>query len=324
MIRRFLVWLWVPLCLQAGVRINEVAFNEETGSPDWVELFNEGDQPVPVGGWVLDDGDAAVGKQIFLPAGLAMPPRAYLTVMVDADGKTVGDLSTGSMTVYSGTATTVSLAATEDQVGLYSGRSLSSATLVDFAAWVTDGDYGGAVDRSHGHAFLAGLWPEDGAVDLPRPVKGQSMGRRRNGQGVGPSAFQLFARPTRGASNEPAPSPFASSLSVDPARRSFSPYDPDPSYQTTSFYFNADPLAVKKLRVIDRRGETVRTLVENDREPGGLDFTGLGSGRVVWDGRGDGGHIVPLGLYLGLFEATDPSSGKTDRSRAAVAVGRPK
>lgn len=319
-----MVLLGIPLCLQAGVRINEVAFNEETGSPDWVELFNEGDQPVPVGGWVLDDGDAAVGKQIFLPAGLAMPPRAYLTVMVDADGKTVGDLSTGSMTVYSGTATTVSLAATEDQVGLYSGRSLSSATLVDFAAWVTDGDYGGAVDRSHGHAFLAGLWPEDGAVDLPRPVKGQSVGRRRNGQGVGPAAFQLFARPTRGTSNEPAPSPFASALCVDPARRSFSPYDPDPAYQTTSFYFNADPLAVKKLRVIERRGETVRTLVENDREPGGRDFTGLGTGQVVWDGRDDSGQIVPMGLYLGLFEATDPSSGKTDRSRAAVAVGRPK
>jgi hypothetical protein len=272
----------------------------------------------------LDDGDAAVGKQIYLPPGLVMPPGAYLTVMVDAAGVSIGNLSDGSMTVYSGTATTVNLAATEDQVGLYSGRSLSSATLVDFAAWVTDGDYGGAVDRSHVHAFAAGLWPEDGAVDLPRPVKGQSVGRRRNGQGVGPAAFQLFARPTRGASNEPAPSPFASSLSVDPARRSFSPFDPDPAFQTTSFYFNASPSAIKSLRVLDRRGETVRTLLESDREPGGLDFTGLGSGRIVWDGRDDGGQIVSMGFYLGLFESTEPGSGSTDRSRAAVAVGRPK
>ncbi|MBP9128276.1 MAG: lamin tail domain-containing protein, partial [Elusimicrobia bacterium] len=263
--------------LAGAVRINEVAFNEETGSPDWVELFNEGDQPVPVGGWVLDDGDAASGKHIFLPDGLVMPPGVYLTVMVKAAGASIGDFSSGSMTVYSGTATTVSLAATEDQVGLYSARPLSSATVVDFLAWVTDGDYGGALDRAHVTAFLAGLWPEDGAVDLSRPVKGQSVGRRRNGQGVGPAAFQLFTRPTRGASNEPAPSPFASALSVDPARRSFSPFDSDPSYQTTSFYFNAGLTAVKTLRVLDRRGNTVRSLVENDREPGGIDFSGLGS-----------------------------------------------
>lgn len=314
----------VPLGAVAGVRINEVAFNEEAGSPDWVELYNDGDVTVGIGGWVLDDGDTATGKQIFLPEDLRMPPGSYLTVMVDAVGGTIGDFSDGTLTVFSGTATTVNLAATEDQVGLYTGRVMSSATLADFTAWVTDGDYGGGTDRTHVAAFGSGLWPEDGAVDLPRPVKGQSLGRRRNGKGIGPESFQLFTRPSRGGSNEPAPSPFAAALSVDPNHQSFSPFDPDPSFQNTAFYYNVSATGVKSLRVLNRRGETVRTLLESDREPGGADHAGLGSGRVVWDGRTDSGDFALLGVYLGYFEVTDPATGSTDRSRVAVAVGRPR
>ncbi len=324
--RRFalLFPFFLPAFLSASIRINEVAFDEPAGTPDWVELYNAGTAPVPLNGYVLDDGDTGSGKHILLSTGMVLPPQGYLVVMVDANGVSDRDLSDGVGTVYSGTATTVSLAATEDQVALYSRIPLSSATLVDFVSWVTDGEYGGADDRTQRGAATVGFWPEDGAVELRDGGSGYSVGRRRNGAGVGPSAFQSFLHPTRGGSNEPPPSPFESSLTVDPARRAFSPFDPDPAFQTTRFYFNASAASVKTLRVLDIRGRIVRTLMESDHETGGSDFTGMATGSVLWDGRDDGGTVVPLGLYLALFESADSGSGSTQRSHAQVAVGRPR
>jgi hypothetical protein len=313
-----------PTFLSASIRINEVAFDEPPGSPDWVELYNAGTSPVSLDGYVLDDGDTGAGKYILIPSGMAVPPRGFLVVYVDAEGESDRDFSNGVGTLYTGTETTVKLAATEDQVALYSQIPLSSATLVDFVSWVTDGDYGGSDDRTQIAASTGGFWPEEGAVELRDEGHGYSLGRRRDGAGTGPTAFQSFSHPTRGMSNEPPSSPFESALTVDPARRSFSPFDPDPVFQTTRFYFNAASSSVKTLRVLDVRGRTVRTLMESDHEIGGSDFAGLSTGSVPWDGRDDGGTIVPLGLYLVFFEATDPGTGVTQRSHVQVVVGRPR
>ncbi|MBK8575667.1 MAG: lamin tail domain-containing protein [Elusimicrobia bacterium] len=319
-----LLALFFPFLLFASVQINEVAFDEPSGTPDWVELFNAGTSPVLLDGFVLDDGDTGSGKYILLSTGLTLPPQGYLVVYVDAMGVSDRDLSDGFGAVYSGTATTVNLAVTEDQVALYSGVPLSSATVVDYVSWVTDGDYGGVSDRTQVAANAAGLWPADGAVEMRDGGSGYSLGRRRNGVGNGPMAFQAFLHPTRGESNEPSPSPFSSALTVDPACRAFSPFDADPAFQRTRFYFNASVTAVKTLRVLDIRGRVVRTLMESDHEIGGVDFAGMATGSVLWDGRDDGGTVVPLGLYLALFEAADPGSGSTQRSHAQVAVGRPR
>lgn len=313
-----------PSFLFASIRINEIAFDEPAGSPDWVELFNAGTGPVLLDGYALDDGDTGAEKYIPLTAGMVLPPQGYLVVRVDAIGASDLDFSDGVGTVYTGTATTVNLAATEDQVALYSHTPLSSATLVDFVSWVTDGDYGGADDRTQLAAAAGDYWPADAAVEMRDGGSGYSLGRRQNGAGIGPSAFQSFLHPTRGASNEPPLSPSESALTVEPARRAFSPFDPDPSFQSTRFYFNASVVSVKTLRVLDIRGRIVRTLMESDHEIGGSDFTGRSTGSVLWDGRDDGGTIVPLGLYLAFFEAVDSGSGVTQRSHAQVAVGRPK
>jgi hypothetical protein len=318
----FLVVLF-PSLLFSSVRINEVAFDEPSGSPEWVELFNAGTAPVALDGYVLDDGDTGAGKYILLSTELTLPPHGYLVVCVDAIGESEADFSDGFATIYSGTATTVNLAATEDQVALYARVPLSSETLVDFVSWVTDGEYGGASDTTQIGAEAAGLWPADGAVEMRDGGSGYSVGRRRNGAGVGPAAFQTFRSPTRGRSNEPSPSPFPSSLTVDPTRRAFSPFDSDPTFHITRFYFNTSASAVKTLRVLDIRGRVVRTLMESDQERGGGDFSGMATGSIIWDGRDDGGIVVPLGLYLAFFEAVDPGSGTTQRSHAPVAVGRP-
>jgi hypothetical protein len=321
-------WLFpllFPVLVTASVRINEVAFDQPSGSPDWVELYNGGSTPVSLEGWALDDGDTASGNHIVFPGGVVLPPRGFLLVFVDAAGLSQTDFLEGTGVYYSGTDTTVRLAATEDQVALYSGFPLSSTTLVDFVAWVTDGAYGGTTDRTHLSAVTAGLWLPDDVVDVREERRAYSIGRRRDGEDTNRSSdFLVFHRPTPGVSNEPPASPYPSALTVDPMRRSFSPFDPDPDFQWTRFYFNTSAEAVKTLRILDVRGRLVRTPVESDREAGGADLTGVSTGSVLWDGRDEGGTFVPLGLYLVILESVDPASGVTDRSRTKVAVGRPR
>jgi hypothetical protein len=320
----FFAFFVAPL-LHAALKINEVAFDQPSGSPDWVELYNSGPDPLSLEGWGLDDGDTASGNHIVFPGGLVLPSEGFLVVYIDVDGVSKTDFSDGTGVYYSGTTTTVRLASTEDQVALYSGLPLSSATLVDFVAWVTDGDYGGATDRTHLSAMDAGLWSAGDVVDVQDAGNSYSMGRRRDGQdGDTSSDFQTFAHPTPGQSNEPPPSPFPSALTVDPLRRAFSPFDPDPDFQWTRLYFNTTTEAVKTIRILDLRGRMIQTLVEDDRERGGADFTGVSTGSVLWEGRDQEGVIVPLGLYIVTLEAVEPATGVTQTSRAKVAVGRPR
>lgn len=310
--------------LRGAVLLNEISFDNPSGTPDWVELFNAGTAPVSLDGWVLTDEDTASGNEIHLAVSTPLPVGAFLTVMVDAVGTDDTDFSDGTGRVYSGTATTVSLAATEDEVSLYRGLPLTSATLVDFVAWVTDGDYGGAADQAE--ALAAGIWVSGGAVSLTLDpdATGYSIGRRGDGEDADrPSDFQLFWTPTPGTANAPSLSPAVDSLSVDPRTRAFSPWDPDPAYRSVRiFYSVSSPSALKTIRVYDRRGRKVRTLMEQDGEPSGIDHSGRSSGGLDWDGRDDNGEWAPGGVYVVFLEAVD-GGGSTQRGRAAVAVGRP-
>ncbi len=307
-----------------AVLINEVAFDEPTGSPDWVELHNAGQGPVLANGWVLHDGDAASGNEIHIALSTPLPAGSFLRVFVDAAGADETDFSDGSGTIFSGISTTVNLAATEDEVGLYSGPSLSSSTLVDFLAWVTDDDYNGAGDQAH--AVAAGLWNAGEAFSLADPGKGYSLGRIRDGRDTNQSAdFQIFSRPTPGTFNVPPPSPYVNALQVDPGLKAFSPFDADPAFQSTRvFYQVGSAEVVKSIKIYDVRGRPVRVLLDNDRGPLGEDHSDLASGSVSWDGRDDAGAVAPVGVYALVLEGADPVNGHGVGGRDLVAIGRPK
>jgi hypothetical protein len=308
--------------LSAGVLLNEVSFDTAPG-PDWVELFNASTAPLSIEGWSLDDGDTASGNHVTVALSTPMPAGAFLTVFIEAVGVDDTDFSDGRGVYYAGTAPTVALAATEDELSLYSAPTPAPAGLVDFVAWVTQPPYGGAPDAST--AVARGLWPDGVAVTLTDVGVNYSLGRARDGQDSDTAAeWRAFSRPTPGASNQPPPSPYSEALRVDPRRRAFSPFDDDPFYRTTALFFDAGKAgAVKSLRVFDVNGRSVRRLVEHDRAADGTDLSGLASGSVVWDGRDDEGTAVPVGLYVAVFEAAAPG-GSQRRGRIAVAVGRPR
>lgn len=318
-----LVLLILAARARGAVRINEIAFDQSAG-PDWVELFNPDTSPVLLDGWVLSDMDAAAGNEIHLAYATPVPAGAFLVVFVDAAGAPDVDFADGAGAVYSGTSTTVNLAVTEDELALFHGPVLSSGALVDFAAWVTDGDYNGIADQSQ--ALAAGIWTASAAVTLSDLGNDYSVGRRRDGVDADqPEDFVLFPRPTPGGSNAPPPPPSSNPLQIDPATRTFSPFDPDAAHRAARLHYNAgSPAVMKSIRIFDTRGRVVRDLVAGDVGPAGIDLAGVAAGTVEWDGKDNAGEIVSVGLYVVLYEGADPSAGGIQRGRGIVAVGRPR
>ena len=64
-----------------NVVINEIESRDAAGGPDWVEFFNNGLQPIDLGGLVLSD-DAA--NTFTIPAGTVIEPAGFTVVTQDA------------------------------------------------------------------------------------------------------------------------------------------------------------------------------------------------------------------------------------------------
>ena len=64
---------------------NKGTLSDETGdSPDWLELYNDSDQEVAIGGYGLSDDKVEAAKWTF-PAGTTIPPHGYLVVFCSGD-----------------------------------------------------------------------------------------------------------------------------------------------------------------------------------------------------------------------------------------------
>lgn len=87
--------LWTVVVLMGGTSFATVLINEiqsandstctdESGeAPDWIELYNNGDQSVDLSGWGLSDNTGKPFKWTF-PSGTVMGPHGYLRVFADS------------------------------------------------------------------------------------------------------------------------------------------------------------------------------------------------------------------------------------------------
>jgi hypothetical protein len=344
----------------SGILINEIAFDESSGSPDWIELYNSSNANISINGWRISDEDSVAGNEIQISLPPSVPAGAYVLVYVDATGTNDTDFSDNLAVIYTGTSTTVSLAATEDEVSLYNSASLNSTTIIDFVAWDTSAPYNGAGDQAN--AIAASIWSSGTAVALTDTGTGYSVGRFPNATDTNVTGdWQKFLTPTPGKSNgggaggvencsngvdddgdggvdcadaDCAASAFCQTVStttvivkpveVDDTLNPFSPYDSNASFNSGLIYFNVgNAAAVKSIRIVNVRGETVRMLINNDVGPGNTSVAGSPGGSVKWDGRDDGGSILPVGIYIVYLEAVDPATGQRITGRDTIVLGRP-
>ena len=73
----------------SGVIINEIAAATSTTTPDWIELYNSGSQPVDLSGWGVSDNAARPRKWQF-PQGTVIQPGQYAAVFCNGEDKYEG------------------------------------------------------------------------------------------------------------------------------------------------------------------------------------------------------------------------------------------
>ncbi len=125
--------------MEFRVRINEILASNRNGlqdedgeAPDWIELFNEGDVTINLGGWSLSD-DPGLPDQWILPA-VSLEPGEFLVVFASGKDRTGGPLHTNFR-----------LGADGEFLGLYAPgtpRTLVSAFDPAFPTQRTDFSYG--------------------------------------------------------------------------------------------------------------------------------------------------------------------------------------
>lgn len=183
------------------IKINEVVY--DPGGTDqgkeWVELYNAGSDTPDISGWTITDEDAAT--VITLPGGgISVPPGAFVVVYVDSDGASDTNFSDNRANIFSGTATTVDLTNTEDQVSLYASGARDATTIVDFVAYVGDGVYNSAEDDDI--AVAAGIWPSNAFVNTSSYTEGSALALKPDGDDANQVIDWVEDKsPTQGFSN---------------------------------------------------------------------------------------------------------------------------
>jgi hypothetical protein len=110
-----------------------------------------------------------------------------------------------------------------------------------------------------------------------------------------------------------ADAPSESDLTIAPSP--FSP-DGDGFDDATRIRFNlTSDIASVRVRIYDARGRLVRTLEESR-------LVGR-TGELIWDGRGDGGRTLRIGIYVVLLEALDTAGGRVVTMKRPVVLARP-
>lgn len=151
---RLVLLAFVPLLLNAQVKINEVLFytdptaTEPLQTHQWLELFNSGADPVDLSGWALTAADPAATARP-LPA-VTLPAGAYLVVHF-ASGLDRLDFAGNSGDFYTGDSSAFW------NVDVGEAALYSPDGIVDFINWrISTATY--VPGQAHDDAVAAGTW----------------------------------------------------------------------------------------------------------------------------------------------------------------------
>ncbi|MCH7761156.1 lamin tail domain-containing protein, partial [candidate division TA06 bacterium] len=303
------------------VVINEVMANVKgtdsgIGTPgdrnEFVELFNLSSDLVDVEGWLLDDGDSwdvlrawsdTIDSVIEDPDveinTTRIPPGAY-AVILDPEYPDSGDgsyvqpydfppntiiLTVGNTSLGDGLSTT-------DPLFLYSRDTL----LID--------TYGTPFDTTDTIPFDPGNGISMERIDPALPDE-ESNWR--------PSVDSTGSTPGRQNSKETV-------VNLSPVVQLFAspdPFSPDGDGMNDETVISFElPFQMAKVRLLvyDRTGRVRKALI--DQELRGSQES------VNWDGRDNGGKILPIGVYILLLEATDDATGSLVTAKRALTLAK--
>ncbi len=277
------------------ITVNEIMFDPIPGYCEYIELFNRYDKPVNLKNWKFNDMRNQEGKANFITltsSDFMLYPKEYLVITSDS-------------TIYKYLTSDDSF----DFKVIILNKSLSLNN--DFDDVVISDLTGKIIDSvRYSENWHSSIIPDKRGVSLEKTNPNLSSFERSSWTS---SSSKSGGTPGRRntAFIELQQKPQEATISITP-----NPFSPDGDgfndvcLISYTLPFNSGIINVK---IFDSNGRPVKTLASNQ-------FSNQ-VGNLVWDGTGDDGRILRLGIYIILFEATS-ENGEMFKQKSTVVLAK--
>jgi len=261
--------------------VNEIYYHPEEGEVEWIEIYNRSGHPVDLRGWTLTDGKVT-GEIPEVPTPLSPGVYAVLT----GDSAILVERFPSSLEGrVVGVDPFPTLDDRGDTVSLSSADGYLSERIAYTSHW--GGREGVSLERVNTMDILSGAANWGSSVD----ARGSTPGVRNSiYQGEAGGETSLWTVP-----------------------EVFSPDGDGREDRTVIGYSLPVSRARVRIEVYDVTGRRVKVALDQ-AESGG-------QGLIVWDGRDEGGRVLPVGIYIVYLEAIESFSGFHSREKVAVVLG---
>jgi hypothetical protein len=274
--------------------INEIMYAPLSGEAEYVELVNVSEQSVNLMSWTMSDRPGTSGtRNVFSLSSkpLVVPSNGLFVIASDSSiHRRFPHLqSTPAVTILR--QSSLSLNNDGDDIVLKDPLG----EIIDSVAYLPSWHNPGVSDKT------------GRSLEKINPALGSNDDRNWS-----TCALPVGGTPGRQNSIYARSLPVRSKLSVTP--NPFSP-DADGRDDFTIIHYEI-PLAVSTIsvKIFDMKGRLVKRLANN--EPAGS------QGNIVWDGRDEEQQVCRIGIYIILFEASDPVGGIIESAKATVVLAK--
>jgi len=278
----------VPDYERSQLVINEIMYDPDIDNSEFIEFFNNGESEVNLGGWHIEDENGNVNK--LSDTSFIIQPKEYFILAAD------------SLTI--------------EKYNLQNFRNksvlgLSSLGLVSNGELILLKDLKQNIIDS---VWYSPNWQNKNIIN----TKNKSLERiNPNLNGNDQFNWSTSVNPvgaTPGKQNSIFTNNENKEANISVSPNPFSPDNDGFEDFTVINYKLTQKLSQIRIKIFDSKGRLVRTLINNQ--------AAASSGSIVFDGLGDDGKALRIGIYIIFMEALNDNSGVVETLKITVVVAR--
>jgi hypothetical protein len=278
----------VPDYARNDMVINEIMYDPGTDNSEFIEFLNLSGDSINVGGWEIIDENENIFKLSTIP--LLIPANSYFVLAADSLVISKYNL---------------------DESVLKTIVGVSSLGLVNTGELILLKDVKGNTIDS---IVYSDKWQNDNFIST-KNISLERINPNLNGNDSynwSSSVSPIGATPGKQNSIYTTNTNISSNISVSP--NPFSPDDDGYEDFTIINYQLTQATSQVQIKIFDSQGRLVRTLTNN--------MASGSSGSVIFDGIGDDGQALRIGIYIIFLEAINEGYGVVESMKTVVVVAR--
>lgn len=278
----------IPSYKKNDLVVNEIMFDPDIDNSEFIEFLNLSSDSINIGGWQVEDENQNTSK--LSVTSLILPPNQYFLLIADSLMVNKYNLQSYSYKSVLGESS-LGLTNTGELILLKDARGNTIDSII-------------FIDKWHNKNFI-----NTKNISLER-INPQLNGN--DSKNWSSSVNSNGATPANQNSIFTDNKNRAKNISV-----SLNPFSPDndgfEDYAIINYTLGEQTSQIR-IKIFDSKGRLVRTV--NNNQPSGS------SGSVVFDGIGDDGAALRIGIYIIFLEALNETEGVVETLKTTVVVAR--